>query len=164
MPKREDFKIVELAERRFKIGRFDALTGSYIAVKLVSKLSNVFMAITTGQVTDMNFAALAVAQQIADMSKIEFIELQLECLRVIKEIQNIDGKAEADLPVLASSGSFAVPGLNEDMITVLALVTHTVIFNLTPFFVGNALTSTIQTFKDLSLFDAKTSTSSPTGQ
>jgi len=154
--KRETHKIVELSGRRFKIGRFDALTGSYFATKLVSRLSGIAMGIMGGTITDASYVAMAVTGEIGTMSKTEFLELETDALSVVSEITNVGGVAEADIPVRTKTGAWGVAGLEDDMITVMALICHAAIFNLSPFFQGNALNAVKESFKDLHLFDART--------
>lgn len=153
--KREAHKIVELAGRRFKIGRLDALTGSWFATKLVSRLSNVAMGIMGGTITDSSFVIMAVTEEIGNMSRVEFMELESDALSVVSEITNVGGVAEVDVPVRTKSGAWGVAGLDDDMVTVMALVVHSAIFNLSPFFDGSALSSVKESFQGLHLFDAK---------
>ena len=153
--KREAFKIVELAGRRFKIGRLDALTGSYFATKLVSRLSSIAMGIMGGTITDSSYVAMAVIEEIGHMGRVEFLELESDALSVVTEVTNVGGN-DADIPIRTQNGAWGVAGLEDDMITVMALVVHSAVFNLSPFFDGNALNAVKETFKDLSLFDART--------
>jgi hypothetical protein len=153
--KREAHKTVDLAGRRFKIGRLDALTGSWFATKLVSRLSGIAMGIMGGTITDTSYVAMAVTEEIGRMTRAEFLELETDALSVVAEVTDIGGVAQADIPVMSRNGSWGVAGLEDDIITVMALVVHSAVFNLSPFFEGNALNTAKESFKDLHLFDAK---------
>lgn len=151
MSKREDHKILELADRKWRIEKFDALTGSYIAYQLMSQMLPGGM---DAQVTE----GLAPKNR-PMMSKQEFGNLQLDCLHVCYEVLPA-GKA----PVIGENGAWGVVGLKNDAITVMALTIHALVFNIAGFFDGNALKDLTASFSDMNLFSALTSTNSPTGQ
>jgi hypothetical protein len=160
MAKREAFKDIELAGRKWRIGKMDPLTGSYLATKLMAKVGHVAVGIASGNVTDQVVMAMAIAQEIGSFSKAEFLEIQMDCLVVCKEIQQQQG-IDFPLQIIMPDGKWGVQDLEDDVVTVLALVTHTVIFNLTPFFDKDRLQEVKDSFKGLKLFDVPLSTSTP---
>jgi len=153
MQKRETFKDIELAGRKWRIKKFDALTGSYISAKLIGKLGAILASVASGNVSNQAAIATAVSEALSSMSKSEFIELQIDALSVTGEITAVAG-TEATLPVKLATGAWGVEGLEDDLITVMALVIHSLVFNVSPFFDGNALKSALESFKDLTLFNA----------
>jgi hypothetical protein len=149
MDKREDHKIVELAGRKWRIEKFDALTGSYIAYQLMSQmLPGGLDAQITGDQAPKGRPL---------MSKQEFANLQLDCLHVCYEVLPA-GKA----PVIGENGAWGVAGLENDTITIVALTIHALVFNIAGFFDGNALKGLVNSFSDMSLFGAQISKNSPT--
>jgi hypothetical protein len=153
--KKESSKIVEINGRRFKFNRMDALTGSYVATKLLSKLSSVAMAIVAGAVDDMNLIAIEIAREISSLNKNEFFELEMDALGVVDELKNVTGMDDA-IPIRHSGGTWAVEGIKDDIVLLMPLVVHSIMFNLSPFFDGDALKRVIGTFQGLNSFNAKT--------
>lgn len=154
--KREVFKDVELNGYKFRIGRFDALLGSYIAFTLLTKM------LPSG-IEQQVMGDQSLPKGRTSMSKEEFIELQKDCLKICHLLKDVGGK-EVPVPILTSYGEWATDGLNEDVMTVLVLTIHVLIFNIVPFFEGDALKNLLGSFQGLSLFNAPTSTSSPSDQ
>lgn len=155
MPIHETEKIIEIAGRKWKIKKFDAMTGSYIALKMMSKISHIAFGIVSGNLTDKIVIANAVSAELGSFSKQEFIEIQAECLHVVNESKDVDGK-EMLIPIKTPEGQWCVSGLEYDALTVMALVSHVLIFNLTGFFDEASLKETAKSFQGLSLFSALT--------
>ena len=151
MSKREEHKILELAGRKWRIEKFDALTGSYIAYQLMSQMlpGDLDAQVTDGQAPKNRPL----------MSKQEFGNLQLDCLAVCYEVLPA-GKA----PVIGENGAWGVAGLENDTVAVMALTIHALIFNIAGFFDGNALKDLVASFAGMNPFNALTSTNSPTPQ
>jgi len=144
MEKRETFKIIELNGRKWRIGKFDALTGSYIAYKLL------FQALPMG--LDSQIGNLPKGRE--TMSKDEFLALQRDCLSICQELKNVGG-VDTPMVVMMPDGRWGVDGLQDDTVTVLALTAHALIFNVASFFEGDALKGLIDSFQGLNLFNAK---------
>jgi hypothetical protein len=154
MEKRETTKDVEIAGRRWRIGKFDALTGSYIAYKLMVQMLPMGLNEQIG--ITPNKGGLV-------MGKEEFKELQTDCLRVCSELTQV-GNAEAPLPVLMANGVWGVEGLDTDVMTVLMLTIHALIFNVSGFFGESALKDLAAGMQGLSPFSVQTSTGSVSDQ
>ena len=128
MPIRETSKEVAISGRRWKIGKFDALTGSYIALKMMSKLSGVIVEIFSGKL-DMKLqenqamVAMGVAQEVGNLTKPEFMEIQTECLRVVKEIKTV-GDKDIETPAYLP-GRWGVEDLENNPLLVMTLVFST---------------------------------------
>lgn len=147
--KREQFKDIELMGRQWRIGRFDALTGSYIASMLL-------MQVLPMGLEDQLGIKIPIASERSLMDKKTFMELQADCLSVCSEVKTLSG-VPAALPVLLPEGRWGVEDIETDIAIVMGLTVHALIFNISDFFQGNALESLIQSFKglDLKLFSAK---------
>ena len=147
--KREPFKDIELMGRKWRIGRFDALTGSYISALLLMQV------IPMGIEGQLGIK-MPLSNERSIMEKKTFIELQLDCLRVCSEIKEVGGSV-APIPVLMSDGRWGIEDIETDISLVIGLTIHTLIFNITDFFQGNTLKSLSQSFEglDLSLFNVK---------
>lgn len=149
--KRETTKDIELAGRKWRIKKFDALTGSYIAYKLLSQMLPGGMDKQLGNMPEGR----------AVMSKEDFVALQKDCLSVVQELKPA-GNTELPVAVILSSGKWGVEGLEDDTFTVLSLTIHALVFNVAGFFGGKALQDLNQSLTGLSLAGALTSTSGPT--
>lgn len=147
--KREQFKDIELMGRRWRIGRFDALTGSYISSMLLMQVLPMGLEEQLG-------IKIPMATERSLMEKKTFMELQADCLRVCSEIKNVSG-VPAALPVLLPDGRWGVEEIETDIAIVMGLTVHALIFNIADFFQGNVLENLMQSFKglDLKLFSAK---------
>ena len=80
------------------------------------------------------------------MGKQEFFELQKDCLAVCHELIMV-GDSEQALPIFLN-GQWARPELEDDVMTIMALTVHALIFNVTGFFEGDALKELIRSFRD----------------
>jgi len=142
--KREMFKEVDVGERKFRIGRLDALTGSYITTLVLMQM----LPFGDAQVTGGS------GKNRSLMDKETFMDVQRECLKVVSELKSVGGNV-APLPVMLYDGRWGVEGLEEDTMTVLTLTIHTLIFNIADFFQGDALNNLIKPISDLTPFSAK---------
>lgn len=144
--KRETCKYIALKGRKFRIDKFDALTGSYIAYKLMAQMLPGGL---DKQISDKMPKGRTV------MSKEEFVDLQRDCLAVCKEIVTAGGN-EMPMPVVMANGSWGVAGLEDDTITVMTLTINALVFNVAGFFEGDALKELTQSLSGISLYNAKT--------
>lgn len=141
----ETHKDVEIGGRTFRIKKFDALTGSFMLIKITGMLAPLFKNMDIGKLKDVKdvsevspdaFDISGIMAEIGNLSEQDFKYVQEKCLRVCSEV------LPAGLsPVLNPNGSFGVIGIEEDTMTVLALTVHTLIFNVKGFFSGSPLAS-----------------------
>ena len=160
---RKKERIVELNNRKWKISKFDALTGNYIALKMISRLSGVVAGIAAGELADPIIIGLAITQNLGTLPKQEFLQIQEECISCVKEIQEVNGTA-IDVLVRTPEGLWGVPDLEEEPLLILGLVSHVLVFNLMDFFSADALKELGKSFQGLIPLDALTSTNSSMGQ
>ena len=145
--KRELFKDIELQGKKWRINKFDALTGYFIAYKLL------FQILPGGMESQMPGVNLPEGRSL--MSKAEFIELQRDCLAVCTQLIMV-GDVETAIPVLQRGGQWGVDGLETDVVLVFTLTLHCLLFNISGFFEEGALKELTQSFQTLSLFNAST--------
>jgi hypothetical protein len=126
MDKRELYKVVTIDDREFRIGKFPAMIGSYIAYKLMSE--TLPMGIKVKGIQTLKNAKV--------MSKADFIDIQTDCLKVCAEL--LDG-GPAD--VINDNGSWGVEDIKNNAKLALALTVHALIWNVMDFFDGNLLQS-----------------------
>lgn len=115
--RREAFKDVTLKGRKWRIGKFNPLVGSFLVLGIFPKLKSA---------TD--FSAL---------SREEFSQLQRDCLMVCSEV-TVVGDKELPVPVMTAGGEWSVKGIEDDLTTVLGLTIHAIQFNMS-FFGEDAL-------------------------
>lgn len=133
MPIRETSRVVTISGRRWRIGKFDALTGSYIALKMLSKLVNVGVGVLSGELKDPAIIAMAIGEQISVLTKSEFVEIQTECTSAVMELVEVGGK-DVENPLRLPDGRWGVDGVGDNAVLVMGLVAHVLLFNLTGFF------------------------------
>lgn len=127
--KREIYQAFEFGGRKWRVGKFDAMTGSYIAYKLMSEL------LPMGLGTKIGLPESKGASKTA-MSKKDFFELQKDCLSVCEEL--IDAGPTC---VLNEDGSWGVIDVERDAPLVLALTIRSLAWNVSSFFDESLLTS-----------------------
>lgn len=143
MEKRVNFKVIEFEGRKWKVKKFDALTGSFIAYTLMSQ------ALPAGLEAVAGIPNLP--KNRGAMTREEFMTLQKDCLKVCYEVL-----PAGETAVMNENGTFGVIGIEDDTKTVLFLTIQSLVFNVSSFFDVNLLTSLATAFKDLFPSDAKT--------
>lgn len=151
MHKRETHKDIELNGRKWRVEKFDAHTGSFIAYKLMTQALPLLPLIGGG--AGLTFGD--VTKVLHGLPKEDFISLQRDCLAVCKEITGV-GAASVPLPVIMPNGEWGVPGLEHDAFTVMILTIHAVVFNMSGFFDASVLKGVGESFRGLSPLNAQT--------
>jgi hypothetical protein len=144
--KREAFKDVDLGGRKWRIGRFDAMTGSYITMLVLMQMLPMGM--------DEQIGVGSIGKGRSLMDKKTFFDVQADCLKICSELQQV-GESVAPIPVMLDDGRWGVGGIEDDMPTILALTIQTLIFNISDFFQEGALNDLTKTFSGLSQSNAK---------
>jgi len=135
MNKRVLFKTFELDGRKWRIGKFNAMVGSYIAYKLMAEVMPLGIAQQAG---------IPVPAGGKSMSKADFIELQKDCLSCCYEFL-----PAGPAPVINENGTFGVEDLENNVKVVMALTIQALIFNVSDFFTENLLSSLADSMKTL---------------
>lgn len=144
---RETQKDITLSGRKWRIKKFSAMVGSYICLKILSKISHIVVGMIGGELKDPAIIASAISNELGSLSKSELFDIQRECLSVCSEIQVVAG-VDAPIPVFTEDGKWGVANLETDVLTVMALTVHTLIFNLSPFFDVSVLKEAFGSFPD----------------
>ena len=144
--KREAFKELEVSGRKFRVGRFDALTGSYIVTLILMQM------LPMGLDTQLGLGAFSQGRSLMD--KNTFFDVQRDCLKICSEIQSV-GNVSTPLPVMLEDGRWGVADIENDASIVLALTIHTLVFNVTDFFQGDALKEVMTSFQVMNQSNAK---------
>lgn len=126
MATRETSKIIEISGRKFKLEKFDALTGSYIAFTLAEKFLPMGLEAKAG-LTNMPKGRTGLSRE-------EFAALQKDCLSVVSEILPAGAR-----PLLAENGLWGVNDIERDTRLVMLLTIHALAFNISGFFDGEGL-------------------------
>jgi len=135
MDKKELFKNIDIDKRKFILGKFDAMSGSYITFKLVGILTPLFKDIKNVEgIDDINLTELA--SSLFSLPEEEFRYIQKNCLMRIKEI--LPG---ATPQILDEYGTWGVNDIEFDTQLVMNLTIQSLVFNVSGFFGGNLLVS-----------------------
>jgi hypothetical protein len=143
----EHFKDVEVNGRMFRIRKFDALTGSFMLIKITGLMAPLLKNLDMSKLKNVNeasdvqldaFNLPGIMAELGNLPEEDFKYIQGKCLRVCHE------SLSAGLtPILNENGSFAVMGLDEDTMTVMALTVHALVFNVKGFFTESPLASIV---------------------
>lgn len=125
-------KDIEIGDKKFRLGRLDARTGSYVAVKIA------VLVMPALQSKDGSIDVNAISQALPALSQQEFFSLQNILLKTINKI-TMNGDTELLEPVLRANGSFVDEDLTYDTAAVIALTAHAIMFNVGDFFHGGLL-------------------------
>ena len=126
---RETSKVVEITGRRFEVRKFDALTGSYVAYTLLTKMLPAFMSNGVEGLEDVNKLN---AKDLPPMSFQEFKELQVTCLKQISEVTDVGG-LPVKTAVILPDGRWGIPDLEFDGGFVMLLTGNVIGYNVESF-------------------------------
>jgi hypothetical protein len=124
--KRELYKTFEFEGRQFRIGKFDAMTGSYIAYKLMGEMLPM----------GINIKGIHAPEGSKIMSKKDFIDLQKDCLTVCAELL-----PAGPTQVIDQNGEFVIEDIENNAKLALALTIQSLVCNVADFFDENLLQS-----------------------
>ncbi|UUZ95987.1 hypothetical protein LJK87_17380 [Paenibacillus sp. P25] len=131
----DNFKDIEISGRKFRIKKFGARDGCFMALKVSGILAGIFNKPGKpgkAKKVDDGGNLLAVVSEIGKLSEEDFTWIQDKCLSVCYEV------LPAGLtPVLREDGNFGVIGLEEDTVTVMMLTAHALMHNLSFLKEGN---------------------------
>ena len=118
-------KIIEVNNKKYRLSKLDARTGSYVAFKLAAIIAP---ALKDGNVEQ----ALG---QVSKLPREEFDEVQTLLLQTVTEIKEVNGE-ELPMPLLRN-GSFVNEELTYDVSAVMQITVQAAIHNVGDFFAGN---------------------------
>lgn len=122
-------KDVEIGGAKYQIGRFRARDGSWILMQILTKM---LPSTVEGAFVRESGASLSPGR--AHLSEEEFASIQGHALAVCRRYEN-----GAPMPILIRPDTWAVKELEYDVIAVMSLTVHALVFNLAPFFEGDGL-------------------------
>lgn len=143
----DDTKDIIVNGGRYQVSRMDAVTGSWLLFKLIDSMRRIFTDGNAGEPTEAQeldseqkeaATNAMISGMLMTLDKDEFIRVQREALKVVGQYAAV-GEKEVILPVLMANGTFAVPSLKSDIVSVIALTSGSLNFNLSPFFLGDGL-------------------------
>lgn len=154
----ENFKEVEVKGRKFVIRKFDARTGSFMLIKVTGLIGPMLkglniskVKVEEGKIPDISGIDIAgMVSGLSTLKEEDFNYINDKCLQICFE--NLPA---GPTQVMNSNGTFGVSDLDTDSATTLALVAHTLIFNVTGFFGGSPLGSILGGLLGTKLPDAK---------
>ena len=118
-------KIIEVKDKKYKLSKLDARTGSYVAFKLA--------AVIAPALKDNNVEQAL--SQVSKLPRAEFDEMQTLLLQTVTEVKEVNGE-ELPMPLMRN-GAFIDEELNYDVSAVMQLTVQASIFNVGDFFSGN---------------------------
>lgn len=118
-------KIVEVKDKKYKLSKLDARTGSYVAFKLA--------AVIAPALKDNNVEQAL--SQVSKLPRAEFDEMQTLLLQTVTEVKDVNGE-ELPMPLIRN-GAFIDEELTYDVSAVMQLTVQAAIFNVGDFFAGN---------------------------
>ena len=129
-------KIIEIDGVKYRLGKLDARSASYMAMKTAAVLAP---ALGSGNGMDVQAAASALPK----MSRAEFDEIQTMLLKTVCKLE-VAGNTDMPVPVLKSDGSFVDVDMAYDAMTVIRLTAEALMFNIGGFFQGAGLSQTMK--------------------
>jgi hypothetical protein len=142
---RELFKDIDVGDRKFRINKFDALTGSYVVYTILTQV----LPMGIGK----QIEGISETGNMPAMSKEKFIDLQKDCLRACSEIKPVGGQV-VPVPILMADGRWGVEDLENDAPTVMILTIQVLGYNVQSFFEGNVLDTFKNSITQLNLSNA----------
>ena len=144
-------KDIKIGEQEFQISRMTARNGSWVAMQLLTKLLPSAVAGAVEQELPMPHSSGK-----TEMSEDEFVNLQSHCLRVCSRYETVAGNRTA-VPILMADGRWAATELEYDIVRVLTLTVHALVFNMSPFFEEGALKPLLESLPGLALIPSNAS-------
>jgi hypothetical protein len=139
--KRETHKDITIDEIKYRIAKFDPLTGGYILFKLLTGVIAPILPMIKLPTWLQDFIISKTKGSSTKLDKDEFIDLEKDLLSIVRYEETIEEKS-IFVPIMRPDGTFNVDELNDDLSTVLVLMGHVITFNSSGFF-GEAITENI---------------------
>ncbi len=142
----ENYKDIEINERKFRLNKLDARTGSFMIFKLMKILPSILENLsldnidldnlTLDSLKRMNLSEML--NPVFELPEKEFRYIQDNCLKVVYEI------LPAGLqPVLNNNNAWGVLNIENNTGLVMNLTIQSLAFNVMGFFEGSPLTSIV---------------------
>lgn len=133
-------KIVEVDGGKYRLGKLDARSASYLAFKLAAIIAPVL-----GKKKGAT-SVEEVANAIPNIPRNEFDEMQTMLLKTVCSLKEANG-IDMPIPVIKEDGSFVDEDLAYEPVTVMKLTVQALVFNVGSFFSGAGLTQAMSALK-----------------
>ena len=144
---------VIIGEYRYQIGRMTPQVGCWIAMQLMTKM------LPAGMDDKVVTGTLPVKRS-SELSEDEFMSIQRHALNVVNRYSPV-GSNEVPQPIMKGD-RFTFQDLNLNIVTVMALTLHSLLFNIAPFFSEDALKTLMGSLKQVERFSDQSSASEST--
>lgn len=136
-------KDIEFNGVKYQINKLPASKALFLATQLFTK-------IMPGNIEqDLNINNLPANRQM--INEEDFDKIINYCMMASKKYEMV-GTIETPMPIIMQNGRWAIPELEYDHITVIALVINVLAFNIKAFFENGVLNELKKSFQGLSLF------------
>lgn len=119
-------KIVEIKGQKYRLGKLDARSASYLAIKAAAALAPAVMG-------GGNLNAATLTTTLPNLPRKEFDEIQTMLLRTAMKLEDANGQL-MPVPILREDGQFVDADMAYDVVTVMGLTVQAIIFNIGDFF------------------------------
>lgn len=145
---RETFKDIEVGNRKFRIQKFDALTGSYIVYTVLTQVLPMGLGKQIEGLEDSQ-----ANKNLPPMPKEQFMEIQKDCLKCCSEIRP-EGNVVLPIQVMLPDGRWGVEDIKNDAPLAFMLTVQVLGYNVQSFFEENALEMFQKSFSQLTSSNA----------
>ncbi|KEI75876.1 phage tail assembly chaperone [Clostridium botulinum] len=135
-------KDIEINERKFRLNKMDARTGSYMLFNLMKILGPIFKNIKVDNIEDISLDDINLTDLVSSIFNLpedEFRYIQDNCLKVVEELLPA-GPAK----VLDKYGNFGVMDIEFNTGLLMNLTIQSLVFNVKGFFEESPLTSIME--------------------
>lgn len=142
-----NYKDIEISERKFRLNKMDAQTGSFMLFKVIGIIKPIFKNMKVEDLEDFTADKLNIAdviEALCSLSEKDFRYIQENCLKIVEEIL-----PAGPTRVLDKYGNYGVLNIEFNTGLIMALTVHSLIFNVQGFFEGIPLASML---KGLNIF------------
>lgn len=136
----EKTRDVTIGDNVYQLTRMNPRIGSWIVAQLLTKMLP--PGIGHAMLSELKLP-VNLPENRNEMTEEQFHNLQDHCLMVVRRY-NKAGIAE---PIMIPNGTFCFPDLDYDVVTIMGLTVHSLMFNVKPFFVEGALDRILQSFE-----------------
>ncbi|MBE1304568.1 hypothetical protein G4W71_11100 [Clostridium botulinum] len=138
----ETCKDIEINERKFRLNKMDARTGSYMLFNLMKILGPIFKNIKVDNIEDISLDDINLTDLVSSIFNLpenEFRYIQDNCLKVVEELLPA-GPAK----ILDKYGNFGVMDIEFNTGLLMNLTIQSLVFNVKGFFEESPLTSIME--------------------
>lgn len=156
----ESTKDLVIGRIKYQLIRLNPRDGSWVLSRLMPVLSSLMLSPNPEhQITDQELG-LCITQAMSDLDEATFSSIQSKALNSCNLWEDVGGGPVAS-PLLMKDGSGRWATTQPDLLSVVALTTAVLAFNLMPFFAPGALETLRAVYPDLSKWSKEKDTPQP---